>query len=85
MKESFKYLISKPEPLFLLGYMVLPFFALVCAGMGLWMIIDGHKIAGLIMILFPTQVFAFGSLWAVGRRKRALLEEEAEAEENPAA
>ena len=84
MKEAFKEMFSKPEPLFVLGHMLLPFFALVCAGMGLWMVLDGHKITGLIMLLVVTQVFAFGSLWAVGRRKRALLEEEA-AERNPAA
>lgn len=83
MKEAFKFMLSKPEPLFVLGHMLLPFFALVCAGMGLWMILDNHKITGLIMILGVTQVFAFGSLWAIGKRKRVLLEEEAE--ENPAA
>lgn len=75
MKESFKYLISKSEPLFVLGHMLLPFFALVCAGMGLWMVIDGHKVAGLIMLLVVTQAFAFGSLWAVKRRKVVLAEE----------
>ena len=34
MKESFKYLIGKPEPLFLLGHLLFPLLGLICAGLG---------------------------------------------------
>ena len=75
MKEGIKALKTNPEALFVLGYMLLPLFALVFAGLGLFLIITGSKIVGLILILTITQLFAFGSLKAVGTRKRLLAEQ----------
>lgn len=76
MKNSIKALKTSPEALFVLGYMLFPLFALIFAGLGLFMILTGSKIMGLVLLLTLTQVFAFGSLWAVGARKKVLAEEE---------
>lgn len=74
MKEALKALKTNPEALFVLGYMLFPLFALIFAGLGLFLVLTGSKILGLILLLTLTQVFAFSSLWAVGARKRLLAQ-----------
>ena len=68
-------MLKKPETLFVLGYMLLPLLALLSAIVGLTMILDGNKIAGAIVLVVVTQVFAFGALFALRARKAAVLEE----------
>jgi len=67
--------LRKPETLFVLGYMVLPLLALLSAIVGLTMILGGNKIVGAIVLVVVTQVFAFGAVYALRRRKSALLAE----------
>jgi hypothetical protein len=67
--------LRKPETLFVLGYMLLPLLALLSAIVGLTMILGGNKIAGAIVLVIVTQVFAFGAVFALRRRKSALLAE----------
>jgi hypothetical protein len=66
---------KKPETLFVLGYMLLPLLALLSAIVGLTMILGGNKIAGAIVLVVVTQVFAFGAFFALRARKAAVLEE----------
>jgi len=66
-------MLKKPETLFVLGYMLLPLLALLSAIVGLTMILGGNKIAGAIVLVVVTQVFAFGAIFALRRRKAALL------------
>ncbi|MET3920370.1 NF038396 family protein [Arthrobacter sp. UYEF20] len=66
---------NKPETLFVLGYMLLPLLALLSAIVGLTMILGGNKIIGAIVIVVVTQLFAFGAVYALRKRKSALLEE----------
>ncbi|GAC1452234.1 MAG: hypothetical protein PVSMB10_08790 [Pseudarthrobacter sp.] len=68
-------MLKKPETLFVLGYMLLPLLALLSAIVGLTMIIGGNKIAGAIVLVVVTQVFAFGAFFAIKARKAAVLEE----------
>ncbi|MBD1544056.1 hypothetical protein G9E11_17805 [Arthrobacter sp. IA7] len=68
-------MLRKPETLFVLGYMLLPLLALLSAIVGLTMILGGNKIAGVIVLVVVTQVFAFGAFFALRARKTALLEE----------
>ncbi|GAA3310475.1 MULTISPECIES: NF038396 family protein [Arthrobacter] len=68
-------MLKKPETLFVLGYMLLPLFALLSAIVGLTMILGGNKILGIIVLIVVTQVFAFGAFYALRARKAALLEE----------
>ncbi|GAA1356901.1 hypothetical protein GCM10009596_06780 [Arthrobacter rhombi] len=72
MKEAFRELTSKPEPLFALGFMLFPLLALICAALGLWMIITGALIGGIIVLLTITQAFALGAFWAINRRTKLL-------------
>ncbi|MGJ9404345.1 NF038396 family protein [Arthrobacter sp. KK5.5] len=72
MKEALRELTGKPEPLFALGFMLFPMLALICAALGLWMIVMGQTIGGLVVLFTITQAFAFGSFWAIGRRRRLL-------------
>jgi F0F1-type ATP synthase membrane subunit a len=67
--------LKKPETLFVLGYMLLPLLALLSAIVGLTMILGGNKIAGAIVLVVVTQVFAFGAFFALRARKAAVLEE----------
>ncbi|GAB3567657.1 hypothetical protein GCM10027405_28370 [Arthrobacter alkaliphilus] len=67
-------MLKKPETLFVLGYMLLPLFALLSAIVGLTMILGGNKILGIIVLVVVTQVFAFGAFYALRARKAALLE-----------
>ncbi|GAB5078512.1 NF038396 family protein [Arthrobacter sp. AD-310] len=68
-------MLKKPETLFVLGYMLLPLFALLSAIVGLTMILGGNKIAGAIVLVVVTQVFAFGAFFALRARKAAVVEE----------
>ena len=68
-------MLRKPETLFVLGYMLLPLLALLSAIVGLTMILGGNKIAGIIVLVVVTQVFAFGAFFALRARRNALLEE----------
>ncbi len=68
-------MLKKPETLFVLGYMLLPLLALLSAVVGLTMILGGNKIAGAIVLVVVTQVFAFGAFFALRARKAAVLEE----------
>ena len=68
-------MLRKPETLFVLGYMLLPLLALLSAIVGLTMILGGNKIAGIIVLVVVTQMFAFGAFFALLARKSALLEE----------
>jgi hypothetical protein len=67
--------LKKPETLFVLGYMLLPLLALLSAIVGLTMIVGGNKIAGIIVLVVVTQVFAFGAFFALRARKAAVLAE----------
>jgi F0F1-type ATP synthase membrane subunit a len=68
-------MLKKPETLFVLGYMLLPLLALLSAIVGLTMILGGNKIAGAIVLVVVTQVFAFGAFFALRARKAAVLDE----------
>jgi F0F1-type ATP synthase membrane subunit a len=68
-------MLKKPETLFVLGYMLLPLIALLSAIVGLTMILGGNKIAGAIVLVVVTQVFAFGAFFALRARKAAVLED----------
>lgn len=68
-------MLKKPETLFVLGYMLLPLFALLSAIIGLTMILGGNKIVGIVVLVVVTQVFAFGAFYALRARKAALLQE----------
>lgn len=72
MKEAFRELTGKPEPLFAIGFMLCPLLALICAALGLWMIITGQVIGGVIVLFTITQAFAFGAFWAINKRARLL-------------
>ncbi|MGP5163472.1 NF038396 family protein [Arthrobacter rhombi] len=75
MKEAFKELTTKPEPLFAIGFMLFPLLALICAALGLWMIITGQVIGGIIVLFTITQAFALGAFWAINRRAKLLSDE----------
>ena len=68
-------MLKKPETLFVLGYMLLPLLALLSAIVGLTMIVGGNKVAGIIVLVVVTQVFAFGAFFALRARKAAVLAE----------
>jgi F0F1-type ATP synthase membrane subunit a len=68
-------MLKKPETLFVLGYMLLPLLALLSAIVGLTMSLGGNKIAGAIVLVVVTQVFAFGAFFALRARKAAVLAE----------
>jgi len=68
-------MLKKPETLFVLGYMLLPLLALLSAIVGLTMILGGNKIAGAIILVIVTQVFAFGAFYTIRARKAAVLAE----------
>ncbi|GKV72262.1 MULTISPECIES: NF038396 family protein [Pseudarthrobacter] len=68
-------MLKKPETLFVLGYMLLPLLALLSAIVGLTMILGGNKIAGAIVLVVVTQVFAFGAFFALRARRAAVLED----------
>lgn len=67
-------MLKKPETLFVLGYMLLPLLALLSAVVGLTMILGGNKILGAVVLVVVTQVFTFGAVFALRKRKSALLQ-----------
>jgi hypothetical protein len=71
-------MLKKPETLFVLGYMLLPLLALLSAIVGFTMILGGNKIAGAIVLVVVTQVFAFGAFFALRARKAAVLEQQSD-------
>ncbi|PCC26154.1 hypothetical protein CIK75_05495 [Glutamicibacter sp. BW78] len=66
---------TKPEPLFAIGFMLFPLLALICAALGLWMIITGQVIGGIIVLFTITQAFALGAFWAINRRAKLLSDQ----------
>ena len=68
-------MLRKPETLFVLGYMLLPLLALLSAIVGLTMILGDSRIVGAIVLVVVTQVFVFGAVFALRKRKHALLSE----------
>lgn len=68
-------MLNRSETLFVLGYMLLPLLALLSAIVGLTMILGGDKIVGAIVLVVVTQLFAFGAVVALRKRKVAVLEE----------
>ncbi|MEE1620607.1 NF038396 family protein [Zafaria sp. Z1313] len=72
MKDALKALSARPELLFLIGYMLFPVVALVFAALGLWMILTGQRVGGLVVLLLVTQVFVLGAFWAISQRRKAL-------------
>ncbi|MGO3152921.1 MAG: NF038396 family protein [Galactobacter sp.] len=65
-------LAQRQETWFLLGYMLLPILGLVSVAMGIWSIIIDRKILGVILIVVVTQVFVWGAVYAIGKRKKLL-------------
>jgi hypothetical protein len=65
-------LSQRQETWFLLGYMLLPILGLVAVAMGIWSIVIGHKILGIILIVIVTQIFVWGAVYSIGKRKRLL-------------
>lgn len=84
MKEAFRELSRRPDILFVVGYMLFPLLALIFAGLGLWMVLTGQRLAGLIVLLFVTQVFAFSAFWAINQRRKAIELEQADPEDQSA-
>ncbi|MDQ0709721.1 hypothetical protein QFZ52_002373 [Arthrobacter woluwensis] len=75
-----KHLLTRSDVLFVLGYMLFPLLGLVTAVLGLFMILGGNRIPGVIVLVVVTQVFVFGSWWAVKKRRTALAEEASQPE-----
>lgn len=61
-----------------LGLVAGPLLALVCAGMGLYLVLTGKTIAGVIFILVLTQLFIGIGLWAFNARKKYALAQKVE-------
>ena len=61
-----------------LGLVAGPLLALVCAGMGLYLVLTGKTIAGIIFLLVLTQVFIGIGLWAYSARKKHALSQNVE-------
>lgn len=61
-----------------LGLVAGPLLALVCAGMGLYLVLTGKTIAGLIFLLVLTQAFIGVGLWAYNARKKHALAQNVE-------
>lgn len=60
------------------GLVAGPLLALVCAGMGLYLVIAGKTIAGLVFLLVLTQAFIGVGLWAYTSRKKYALSQNVE-------
>jgi len=56
-----------------LGLVAGPLLALVCAGMGLYLVLTGKTIAGIIFLLVLTQVFIGIGFWVYSARKKYAL------------
>lgn len=61
-----------------LGLVAGPLLALVCAGMGLYLVLTGKTIAGIIFLLVLTQLFIGVGLWAYNARKKHALAQKVE-------
>jgi hypothetical protein len=72
MSEQPTSLSQRQETWFLLGYMLLPILGLVSVAMGIWSVVIGHKILGVILIVVVTQLFVWGAVYSIGRRKKLL-------------
>src|SRR5690625_4039144 len=53
-----------------IGLVAGPLLALVCAGMGLYLVLTGKTIAGIIFLLVLTQLFIGVGLWAYNARQK---------------
>lgn len=60
------------------GLVAGPLLALVCAGMGLYLVLTGKTIAGIVFILVLTQLFIGVGLWAYNARKKHALSQKVE-------
>lgn len=60
------------------GLVAGPLLALVCAGMGLYLVVTGQTIAGVVFILVLTQIFIGIGLWAYNARKKHALTQNVE-------
>lgn len=60
------------------GLIAGPLLALVCAGMGFYLVLTGKAVAGIIFILVPTQAFIGVGLWAYNARKKHDLSQKVE-------
>lgn len=69
---------QRQETYFLLGYMLLPLLGLVSVAMGIWSIVIGHRILGVVLIVVLTQVFVWGAVWCIGKRRRLMAAAENE-------
>lgn len=61
-----------------IGLVAGPLLALVCAGMGLYLVLTGKTIAGVVFILVLTQLFIGLGLWAYNARKKFALSQNVE-------
>lgn len=61
-----------------IGLVAGPLLALVCAGMGLYLVLNGKTIAGVVFILVLTQLFIGLGLWAYNARKKLALSQNVE-------
>ena len=61
-----------------IGLVAGPLLALVCAGMGLYLVLTGKTIAGVVFILVLTQLFIGLGLWAYNARKKLALPQNVE-------
>lgn len=64
----------RPELHFLLGYMLFPVLALASAAAGVWAVIVGNKIAGVILLVVVVQLFVWGAVRSIGIRKKLVAE-----------
>lgn len=71
-------LLRRQETFFFLGYMLLPLLGLVSVAMGVWSVIIGKRVLGLVLILVLTQIFVWGAVWCIGRRRKLLQAAEAD-------
>src|SRR5690625_5014563 len=56
-----------------IGLVAGPLLALISAGMGLYLVLTGKTIAGVVFILVLTQAFIGVGLWAYNARKKHAL------------
>src|SRR5699024_11429238 len=56
-----------------IGLVAGPLLALVCAGMGLYLVLTGKTIAGVVCILVPVHLLRGLGLWAYNARKNFAL------------
>lgn len=64
----------RPELHFLLGYMLFPVLALASAAAGVWAVIVGNKIAGVILLVVVVQAFVWAAVRSISIRKKLVAE-----------